>query len=50
MAKGRLREVVQDHKDDGIPDQLKHCIRYLCRHVQFGSLDVKWQVAALTFD
>ncbi len=50
FAQGELKELIQKHKALGIHDQLEQVIRFLCRKVSFGSLDVKWQVAALSYD
>jgi len=49
-AKGQLKELISDHKHLGTHEKLEKVIRFLCERVRFGSLEVKWQVAALVYD
>lgn len=44
-ATGRLKEALVGIKD--LREQVDEMIRFLCRNVQFGSLSVSWQRAAM---
>lgn len=47
-AKGRLKGALVGIKDP--KEQIDEMIQFLCRNVQFGSLNVTWQRAAMTVD
>lgn len=47
-AKGRLKGTLYGIKDPA--QAIDEAVRFLCRNVQFGSLNVTWQRAAMTVD
>ncbi len=47
-AKGRLKGTLYGIKDPA--QSIDEAVRFLCRNVQFGSLNVTWQRAAMTMD
>lgn len=47
-ARGELALAIQDIKDDQI--RIDTAVKFLCRKVSFGSLDVSWQRAAMVID
>jgi hypothetical protein len=50
FARGELEELISKHKTLSTHEKKDMVIRFLCSRVRFGSLDVKWQVAALSYD
>lgn len=47
-AKGRLKDALVGIKN--LKEQVDEMVRFLCRNVQFGSLSVSWQRAAMVIE
>jgi hypothetical protein len=48
FAKGELKEAID--KVEGSPEKVKEMVRFLCRYVSFGALDVCYQRACMVID
>ena len=50
LAEGDLEEYLKDGESRTDKEEMKKAVRFLCRNVDFGSLEVAVQKAAMVLD